>query len=101
MDAGEAHPEAAVREMREELGARVKLMRCVWHTDLPHHATTLWGWHAELLGKELTPDAAEVSEVLWLTPEEVRAHPDALPSTAPFLAALLWSERMARVSRQG
>ena len=53
---------------------------------------------AELLGAELAPDVAEVSEVLWLTPEEVRAHPDALPSTAPFLEALLWSERMARVT---
>ena len=97
VDAGEAHPQAAVREMQEELGARIQLVRCVWHVDLPHLATTLWGWRAELVVPELTPDPAEVSEVLWLTPDEARAHPDALPATALFLAALLRSDRMARV----
>ena len=99
VDAGEAHPEAAIREMREELAARVALVRCVWHTDLRHTDITLWGWRAELVAPELTPNPAEVSEVLWLTPEEAAQHPDALPSTAPFLEALLRSERMARASR--
>ena len=99
VDACEAHPEAAVREMREELGAQVELLRCVWYADLRHADITLWGWHADLAGPELTPDPAEVSEVLWLTPEEVRRHPDALPTTAPFLEALVWSQRMQRASR--
>lgn len=80
--------------MREELGAQVQLVRCVWHEDLPHVDITLWGWHATLVAPELTPDPSEVSEVLWLTSEEARSHPDALPSTAPFMEALLWSEQM-------
>jgi 8-oxo-dGTP pyrophosphatase MutT (NUDIX family) len=93
VDAGEAHPQAALREMQEELGARITLLRCVWHTDLPHIATTLWGWYAQLDTPLLEPNPAEVSEVLWLTPEEVHAHPDALPSTAPFMEALLGAQR--------
>lgn len=84
--------------MREELGAEVRLLRCVWHADLPHAAITLWGWSAVLLQTELHPDPAEVDETLWLTPDEVRGHPDALPSTAPFLEALLQSERIARLT---
>jgi len=98
VDAGECHPEAAVREMREELGVHVELVRCVWHEDLPDRNITLWGWRARLVGLELTPDPAEVSEVLWLTAEEARSHGDSLPSTAAFMEALLWSERMAESS---
>ena len=98
VDAGESHPEAAVREMREELGAQVELVRCVWHEDLPDRNITLWGWRAQLVGLELTPDPAEVSAVLWLTAEEARSHSDSLPSTAAFMEALLWSERMAESS---
>ena len=101
--------------MREELAVRVELVRCVWHADLRDSETTLWGWRAELVAPEPTnnrseltnnrfeptPNPAEVSEVLWLTPEEVVQHPDALASTAPFLDALLRSERMARATGTG
>ena len=84
------------------MGAQVELVRCVWHAELSRSYTTmnttLWGWRAELIGGELTPDPKEVDEVLWLSPEEVRAHPDTLPTTVPFLEALLRSERMTRLS---
>jgi 8-oxo-dGTP diphosphatase len=98
VDRGEAHPEAAVREMREELGVEVELIRCVWHFELDHANTTLWGWRAVLGSSKLVPDPAEVDEILWLTPSEVRQHPDALSSTAPFLEALLRSDRMTRLA---
>lgn len=88
LEAGESHAEAAVREMDEELGARVELLRCVWRSDLASSAVTLWGYHARLLGGELSPHPAEVAEVLWLDSAELRRHPDALPSTHPFLEAL-------------
>ena len=76
----------------------MQLLRCVWHADLPHADITLWGWSAALMQTELRPDPAEVDEVLWLTPDEARRHPDALPSTAPFLEALVQSERIARLT---
>jgi len=37
----------------------------------------------------LSPDPTEVHEILWLTPAEAIKHPDVLPHTDVFLAALL------------
>jgi len=88
LEAGESHAQAAVREMREELGARIELLRCVWWTELPSSDVTLWGWFGRLLASDLAPHPDEVAEVLWLNAEELRSHPDALPSTRPFLEAL-------------
>jgi (d)CTP diphosphatase len=89
IDAGESQEEALVREMREELAADVVPVRCVWHYRASERALTLWGWLAELRSSALTPNPAEVHEILWLTAPEAVAHPDVLPRTDAFLAALL------------
>jgi len=36
-----------------------------------------------------SPNPTEVHEILWLTPDEAIKHPDVLPYTDAFLAALL------------
>ena len=43
----------------------------------------------QLRSYELNPDPLEVSETLWLTPTEAAKHPDGLPKTGDFMAALL------------
>jgi 8-oxo-dGTP diphosphatase len=88
IDADESQAEAAAREMREELDAAVRPVRCVWYHRSEERALTLWGWFAELHSPILTPNPAEVAEILWLTAAEARCHPDALPRTADFMAAL-------------
>src|SRR5262249_22713045 len=80
IDIGESQESAVVREMREELGVLVRPIRCVWHWISPTSTLTLWGWRAELIPGPINLDELEVAEVLWLSTEQVAAHPDGLPS---------------------
>jgi 8-oxo-dGTP pyrophosphatase MutT (NUDIX family) len=89
VDDGETQTAAVVREMREELRAEVDPVRCVWRHDFAERPLTLWGWRAELKSPVLVPNPAEVHEVLWLMATEVVNHPDVLPHTDRFIAALL------------
>ena len=89
VEVGESLVDAAVREMREELGANVSLIRQVWHWVCDDKPLTLWGYLGQLHDAgELAPDPAEVAQVLWLTAQEANAHPDALMHCDKFLAAL-------------
>jgi len=89
IEAGESQADAVTREMREELHADVVPVRCVWQHLFGEPPRTLWGWLAELKSTTLSPDLTEVHEILWLTPDEAINHPDVLPHTDMFLAALL------------
>lgn len=88
IDAGESQADAVVREMREELNAEVVPIRCVWRHSFGEPPRVLWGWLAELKSTPLTPNPAEVHEIFWLTVDEAVHHPDVLPYTDAFLAAL-------------
>jgi 8-oxo-dGTP diphosphatase len=88
IEAQESQTAAIVREMKEELDARVRPIARVWQWDKPDWPLTLWGWTAELLSGELHPDPAEVAEILWLSGAEVSDHPDGLPSNRLFVASL-------------
>jgi hypothetical protein len=87
-----------VREMREELDAEVEPVCCAWHHLFGEPPRTLWGWLAELKCTTLTPNLAEVHEILWLTVDEAVSHPDVLPHTDTFLAALLGALRQSRMA---
>ena len=87
VEVGEAQPTALVREMREELGVAVEPVRCVWRWESPGDLT-LFGWTATGPTHALNPDAFEVADVLWLLPDEIVAHPDAMPTNRDFVAAL-------------
>ena len=88
VEPGEDRDAAALREMREELGVEVKLNGQVWRHDFEDRELTLWGYLGSFNGDAMRPDPQEVSEVLWLTAEEVRKHPDAMPRTEAFVEAL-------------
>jgi len=88
MEAGESQEAALIREMTEELGARITPVRCVWRWDFPNKPLTLWGWLATLHTPDLHPDPQEVAEVLWLNSREILAHPDGIETNAAFVAAL-------------
>jgi 8-oxo-dGTP pyrophosphatase MutT (NUDIX family) len=89
VDHGESQPAAVIREMQEELNADVVPIRCVWHHRFTERRLTLWGWLAALQSTTLSPNPAEVHEILWLTSEEAVRHPDVLPRTDIFIDALL------------
>lgn len=88
IDPGENQAAAVVREMREELDVEVVPVRCVWRHVFGEPPRVLWGWLAELTSSAALPAPAEVHEVFWLTSNEAVQHPDVLPYTDAFLAAL-------------
>ena len=88
VETGEDRDVAAVREVREELGLAVQLIDRVWHHQFTDRNLTLWGYLAKPLDRTLRPDPNEVAEVLWLTGEQASSHPDMMPMTDRFVAAL-------------
>lgn len=91
VEPGESEADAAHREMREELGVEVELLRPFWRADDQVPGFVLRGWLAELRtpAEWVTPDPAEVAEVLWLTADEAVEHVDAFSGNRAFVAALL------------
>jgi len=85
---GESLADAARREAREELGVEVELVEQVWRYELEERPLTLFGWYAKLTSHAFEPCPHEVHETLWLTAEEIVAHPDVLPHTEKFIAKL-------------
>ena len=84
---GETETEALQRELLEELAVVVEPVRRLWTNR------TRWGvllsWWLAILPEDaqLRPHPAEVESAHWLTPDELRQHPDVLPSNLDFLDA--------------
>ena len=89
IDGEESQSETVIREMREEVTADVIPKSRVWKMVSRQRSLTLWGWHAELLSRNVKAHPLEVSEILWLTPPQIRHHPDIMPHTGEFLDCLL------------
>lgn len=89
IEPGEAEAEAVVRECREEVAAEVAAVACVWRSVSPWGTELAW-WRATLLDdSRLVPHPIEVSEILWLSAEEMMDHPELLPGNRPFLEAVV------------
>lgn len=89
VEPGEAEHDAVVRECREELAAVVEARECVWRS-MTDWGTELAWWTVTLRGdNELVPHPVEVSEILWLSAQEMLEHPDVLVGNRPFLEAVL------------
>ena len=85
MEPGESEPEALVREFREEVGGLISPVRRIWEYLRPDGRLRLYWWSAELLAGELQPNPAEIAELRWCTPAEMRALPGLLPNNLEFL----------------
>jgi 8-oxo-dGTP pyrophosphatase MutT (NUDIX family) len=85
IDAGESPEQAIVREMREELGVESEVVRhfrpfIAWHVAQHEHPISflLFPHRLKLASTDFTVDAGEVTDVAWVTPEEL-AKLDMLP----------------------
>ena len=88
VELGESQESAVVREMWEELRAKVTPLRAVWRHAFADKPLTLFGWVAKLEAPEIEPQAEEIEEVFWLTPEQAWKHADALPTVKDFVDCL-------------
>jgi 8-oxo-dGTP diphosphatase len=94
IEVGEQQFDAVQRETREEVGLEVHPLHRCWRHDFPDKPLTLWGWTAKVISTNPPKaDPAEVSEILWLTPEEAVTHPDAIETNKDFVACLLREKR--------
>jgi 8-oxo-dGTP pyrophosphatase MutT (NUDIX family) len=82
---GEAEETALRRECLEEIGVEVRPLRRVWECETAWGVRLGWWLGAIDAAAVPVPDVQEVEEILWLTPEEMAAHPDCLASNRAFL----------------
>ncbi len=88
IEEGESEAEALCREFREELGAPVRPVRCIWRCVTASHVDLVW-WLTDLDDEaKLVASPAEVDAFSWHTPEEIEALPGLLESNIGFLGAL-------------
>ena len=85
----ESQEEAVVREMKEELGLKVRPLKRVWSYEFPNKPLTLFGWIAELEdGSEMSVNEDEIAEIFWMDAKEGSSHPDGMATNPHFIACL-------------
>lgn len=83
----ESESVAVVREMHEELNVEATPRHCLWRSVTPWNVELAW-WLAELPADAIPqPNEAEVEDVHWLTPDEIRSLAELLESNHHFLDA--------------
>ena len=78
VEPGESLEEAVVREAHEELGVTVRSATPFADGRFPEWAEHIYGFEIEVEDGPITPEPAEVGEVLWLTTLQLMEHPDRL-----------------------
>ena len=92
IEAGESSEVAIRREYREELDLNIRVVREIWQMVTPWDVHLRW-FLAELLpGSEIHPAPAEVSEVMWMSIQELQQRKDFLVSNLPFFEKIASGE---------
>ncbi len=87
IEVGETPEEAVRRELLEELGVAVRPLHQLWESVTSWGVELSWWLSALDADTQLHPNPAEVADVLWLTPEQIRRLPELLISNHRFLDA--------------
>jgi NAD+ diphosphatase len=69
VEAGESLEEAVQREIREEVGLKVKNIRYISSQQWPFPNNLMIGFYAEYESGEVKPDGEEIAEAEWFTKE--------------------------------
>lgn len=96
VDAGERPEAAAIRELREETGIRVERLERIivehgFAGDSCRRGSDHHLWHLYRARVPVRPEVVpcdEASEMTWLTPEEIVAHPSLTPAFRHFVDLL-------------
>jgi 8-oxo-dGTP pyrophosphatase MutT (NUDIX family) len=88
IEAGEEPADALIREVREEVGMPITPVREIWRWRRPDGGLLLHWWLARTPdGCEPVPNAQEVAEARWLTPQALGCLEPLLESNKEFLLA--------------
>jgi 8-oxo-dGTP pyrophosphatase MutT (NUDIX family) len=85
VEPGETPQQALTREMREELDLDVVPIQHLWTWHREDGTLELQWWRVSPPPHEPRPNPAEVQDFRWMTPDEIRRHPDVLPNNVAFL----------------
>lgn len=85
---GERQDAALVREMREEVHLEVAPGELLMTQTKHHGRLVLYCWSATILSGEPRPNPAEVAQIEWLTPAEIRTKSGVLAGTTDILDAI-------------
>lgn len=88
MERGETPRRALERELAEELGIEARPIERVGSVRLRDSGYVLAVWRAEHVGGVLAPHAAEIAEIRWVTPAQIRSIEPGLPSNDRVLEML-------------
>ncbi len=90
VDEGEFIEEAAIRETFEETGYKVEILDigCIYNKVLNDNPIVGIVFHARIIGGEIKYDKEEISEVKWVTEEELMEIKDNLRIKLPILRCL-------------
>ncbi len=88
VEAGETSRSAIVRELHEELGISTAPRRRLGSVRTPDGTYVLAAWLFGYSGEPLRVCRAEIKNVKWLTPSEIRRHPNGLTTNDQVLAFL-------------
>lgn len=75
LEAGESIEEAIHREVMEEVGLRVTNLQYFGSQSWPFPHSLMIAFTAEYAGGEITPDASEIAEARWFSPDDVQPEP--------------------------
>lgn len=95
IEPGETPEQAVEREIFEELGVPSRAIAELGQSVTPWNVHLRW-FSLELLFDRLSPNPAEVEEILWMSLEEMLDHPDILENNLPVIEMLLKKPRDSR-----
>jgi NAD+ diphosphatase len=78
VEPGESLEEAAIREVREEVGIEIAGLRYFGSQPWPFPSSLMVAFTADYAGGELLPDALEIEEAAWFAADALPAVPPAL-----------------------
>ncbi|MBT8147798.1 MAG: NAD(+) diphosphatase [Gammaproteobacteria bacterium] len=88
VEAGETPEETVSREVREEAGIEIANIRYIKSQSWPFPSQLMLGFFADYVSGDLQPEAGEIEELRWFTPEQLPSIPSAGISVAGQLIQL-------------
>jgi len=88
IEPGETQTAALIREVQEELDLEVEPGEHLMTQTKHDGRLVLYCWSASIVCGEPIANPKEIADIVWMTPEEIRAKDGVLPGTTDILNAI-------------